>query len=238
MKRILLACLYAATAAPSQAAPPTDANEQVAHLLAGVIRDAIPRQYEKREDWGQTKNVTTGLDVQGKPFHWRFQRRKKPLRHGVWNQYKLTLADPDHPLVVRVDSLRPLEPGRLACTILVDGQLAGWAQTRSFNRGVHLGTLTAEGVSRVRLTIDCEVGVRMTLSPPALVVDPVVTGSRLELDEFRLHRLGELHGDPAKELGKGLGKLAEDRLEGPRLTAKLNRAIEKKRDRLTISAWE
>jgi hypothetical protein len=63
----------------------------------------------------------------------------------------------------------------------------------------------------------------------------VVTNARLTLREFRLDRVSDAHGPLVAELGDGVKNLIEDDLQGAKLTAKLNRAIDKKRDRLEFS---
>ena len=76
--------------------------------------------------------------------------------------------------------------------------------------------------------------------PPGGVVAPAVITRKIpsyELwDEDALQRLGELRGPVAKELSSGLRRIIEDELEPRKLTRKLNRAIDKKRDRLRLSS--
>lgn len=229
---ILLAALAASFA--SAASPPV-APERLGALLADVIRDSIPPQYEKKQNWDHTKRITSGLEVHGNLFEPRFERRHKEVRHGQWKHYRIDLVDPPRNLQVRVTNLQSLTAGRAAFTLELSTPINGWAQVRNFNRGVRLGTVTIEGTSNVRLQISGEVGVGLA-PPPAvgLAVDPVITGAHLELAEFDLNRFGELHGDASHELGRGLVKLAEHELDGATLTAKLNRAIAKKRDKLVV----
>tara|TARA_Y100000814_G_scaffold55408_1_gene34418 strand:- start:333 stop:542 length:210 start_codon:yes stop_codon:yes gene_type:complete len=49
-----------------------------------------------------------------------------------------------------------------------------------------------------------------------------------------LHRVSNAQGPIIWELGDGLQKLIEHELKGTKLVANLNRAIDKKRDHLTI----
>ena len=224
----LLACLLAAS--PARAVEPEPNLDLLASTLASLVREVIPREYEKGEDWGKTKRITTGIKVHS----WDFSRRKREVPHGHWKKYRLELVDPAERLVVNVRNLRPLEAGAgAAMTLEVATPLKGWAQTRNYNRGLHLLTLTAEADLEVAIAIDCEVRAKMT--PKGFALDPKVTQSHLELKKFDLHRLGELGHDLAEPLGKGIKKLVEDELDGPSLTAKLNRAIDKKRDRLVLS---
>lgn len=224
----LLLAMLAASGARAQQPEPN--LELLADTLATLVREVIPREYEKGEDWGKTKRITTGVKVHS----WDFSRRKKEVPHGHWKKYRLELVDPDERLSVAIRNLRPLEEGAgAAMTLDLATPMSGWAQTRNYNRGVHLLTLTAEADLEVAISIDCEVRAKMT--PQGFALDPKVTDSRLDLKKFDMHRLGELGHDLAEPLGKGIKKLVEEELDGPTLTAKLNRAIDKKRDRLVLS---
>ncbi|MEM9658462.1 MAG: hypothetical protein AAF961_08885, partial [Planctomycetota bacterium] len=59
--------------------------------------------------------------------------------------------------------------------------------------------------------------------------------SRVELREFKIRRVSNLHGPLVRELSGGVRRLLERELQGPRLTAKINRSIDKRRDRLAFS---
>ena len=69
---------------------------------------------------------------------------------------------------------------------------------------------------------------------PGLTILPVVRNARLALTDFHIRRISNAKGRVVEELGDQLREVIEERLDGPRLTAKLNRAIQKKRDRLTL----
>ena len=74
------------------------------------------------------------------------------------------------------------------------------------------------------------------MTEKGMAVDPHITHTKQDIREFQLTRFGEVEGKLAHELGRGMRHVVEDQLNGPRLTAKLNRAIDKKRDRLVLSA--
>ncbi len=233
---VLPLALLAGSASAREQAPvasaPVFSEEWLARALADIVRDAIPRTYEKRKDWGATKNITLG--VQAKPLlKLRVHRWKKVVSHGTWKRYRVEFVAPEEKLRVDVENLRSLEAGGAGLTLVVEAELKGWAQMRHYNRGVHLLTISSEGRSRLRLEIDCEVHLRLT--EKGVQIDPQVTDARLELRDFDLTRFGEVRGELAHGLGKGMKHLMEDHLESQKLTAKLNHAIDKKRDRLTLS---
>lgn len=242
----LIGCLAVATASvraderaplPVDLSTLTETDQRLANTMATIVREAIPREYARKKDWGHTKRITTGVTTDGPFYKLKLHRRKKQVPHGTWKQYRVRLIEPDDQLRVRVEDLRSLDGGGLGLRLVVEAQLDGWAQMRHYNRGVHLLTLTAEGTSWLRLAVDCEV--RMQMTAKGLAVDPTVTSAKLDLKDFELARLGEIEGKLAHELGDGMKHLMEDQLEGARLAAKLNRAIDKKRERLVlgVSSW-
>lgn len=219
--------------ADTPAAPPLP-PERLAAMLADLVRDAVPHEYEKLEDWNRTKRITTGLDFDGKLASFRFKRRKKPVDHGLWKHYRAWLIDPEESLDVQVQNLRSVAPGRAACTLVAEADVAGWARVRHYNRGVHLGTFTFRGDSVVRIAVDCEVGFTVVQGKylPALQLQPHISATRVAIKDFHLDRVSKVGGEVAEAIGRGMKEVVEEKLDGPKLTRKLNAAIEKKQDRL------
>jgi hypothetical protein len=62
----------------------------------------------------------------------------------------------------------------------------------------------------------------------------------MKLNYFRLNRLSQVGGPMAKRLGEGMEIFLREKVEdeGKELNVKLNRAIEKRRERLRISGSE
>jgi hypothetical protein len=210
-------------------------SEAVAKVVAGMIADAIPREYEKYKDWGNTKRITTGLEFKGHPWDPKIDRRKSD--DGVWKHYRVTLVEPEKNLAVRVENLRSLDVGQIGFTLNITAKVHGWAQARVFGDGVPLGTYTGEGDSMVNLTIDGEIALETTPSSflTGVAIHPHVTAARVTLDDFHLTKIGEIKGALAHDLGKGLERLIEDELEGPKLVDKLNHSIDKHREKLKIT---
>ena len=68
-----------------------------------------------------------------------------------------------------------------------------------------------------------------------MALAPKVIDAQLELEEFELTRISKAKGPLVHELGRGLRLVILEELESPKLVAKLNRAIEKKRHRLRFT---
>jgi hypothetical protein len=234
---LLMARLYAETVTPS---PPTTekplvdaARNALAWTFAQLIEDAIPAHYDKQKDWGRTKNITVGVRNEG----FKLKRLKKPVKHGVWKHYQVWQVDPDENLLARVENLRTLDGGRVGFTLILSAKLNLWARAKVYQYGVHMIALEVEGETGFDLALDCEVGARLKKDDQGtrVAVEPKVENARLTLRGFRLNRISDAKGFLVRELGEEVQNLVERELQGPKLTAKLNRAIDKKRDRLEYS---
>jgi hypothetical protein len=118
-------------AMPARAESPSGPSaEEISQIAARLIADAIPRQYERSDDWGRTKSITTGLRSSGNFFKFDIHRRKSEVKHGVWKKYRVVLIEPEKNLVVRIDNLREIGPGRTALTLSVAAKLHGWARAK------------------------------------------------------------------------------------------------------------
>ena len=239
---LLVVALAASTARGQSVAGPTidPARQSLAFELSRLIRSEIPLEYDKQKDWGATKEIAVGLRTEGKGFDTKLRRRKKAVEHGVWKHYKLRMIEPERHLAVTPTDLRPLEGGRVGFTLQFDAKLDVWARAKIYQYGVHLIALELEGDLHVRLAIDGEIGLRVQVvgGAPGVAVEPVVSAARLDVDDLHVRRVSDASGPIIRQLGDGVRKLVEEELSGPRLAEKLNRSIEKKRDRLVFGAGE
>ncbi|MEM8947498.1 MAG: hypothetical protein AAGD11_20155 [Planctomycetota bacterium] len=235
-KLCLIAMLTATRPTSTHATESVDQTSPRSSVLniavARIIKDAIPREYEKRKDWGNTKQVTVGLRTDGL----RINRRKKSVNHGVWKRYRVHLIDPDDQLAVQIENVGPSKDGSLAFTLRVQAHFDLWARAKVYQYGVHLIALEAVADATVDLQVDCEVGVRLQTQTgtPGVAIQPTVTNANLDIVDFQLRRVSNARGPIVRELGEELPRLLEDKLQGPKFVAKLNRAIKKKSDHLEI----
>ncbi len=128
-------------------------------------------------------------------------------------------------------------PGTHGFTLQVAARLHLFGQAKIYEHGVHLIALSTEAETDLNLTLDCEIGLRVSSAggTPLIEIDPVVRSSTLRLNNFRLRRIGEARGPVVRELSGEIEKFIEDELDSRKLTPKLNRAIDKKRERLVVS---
>ncbi len=208
------------------------AKHTLARTFANLLEQAVPLEYDKKKDWGKTKNITVGIHNKG----FKLSRRKKAVKHGVWKHYKVNLIDPDKNFDVHIENLAAVDGSRVQFTLVLNARINTWARAKVYQYGIHLIALEIEGDTNVELALDCEVGVRLHTESglPGLSIDPKVVAARLALTNFKLRRVSNAKGPLVRELSSGLRKAVEHELKGPKLVAKINRSIDKRRDRLEI----
>ena len=214
----------------------SDAKRTLANTFAELIEQAIPLEYDKKKDWGKTKNITVGIRNKGIKLY----RRKKAVKHGVWKHYRVKLVDPEKNLDVQIENFHPIGGRRIGFTLILAAKLDVWARAKIYQYGVHVIALDMAGDTAFQLAIDCEVGVRLHTKSgsPGLVIDPQVVDARLALSDFHLRRVSNARGPLVHELSNGLRRVVEHELRGPKLVTKINRSIDKRRDRLELDFGE
>jgi len=214
----------------------------LAHTFAELVKQAVPLEYDKKKDWGKTKNITVGLRHEGL----KLKRRKKAVNHGVWKHYKVNLVDPAENLTVRIENLNAVDGSRVSFTLILTARINTWARAKIYQYGIHIIALEVLGDTDIELALDCEVGVLLHTQEGSLglAVDPKVIDARLKMSNFRIDRVSHARGPLVHELSSGIRRVIEHELRGPKLVAKINRSIDKRRDRLELgvddlfdSAW-
>jgi hypothetical protein len=241
----VVGCTLGAMPAPHAAAagPPASAAVQPApglgDLITGIARDNLPHEFESKKNWGHTTTIWSGLSVWREGLRIKTRGQKREANHGTWELYKIRLVDPQQRFHVQVDKLRELPAGRVGFDAWIEAHLDAYGQWVQWERGVQLFSVSAEADAHVRLRATCDIGWKLAPGkiPPDVLLDPVVTDAQLELLDFRLRRISDLHGPVVKELGRALHEILDDKLDDQRakLVAQINRQIDKNRNALRLS---
>lgn len=254
----LLACVGAAnqstlgqqssTADPaplSAAAAPADiavSDGSLGALIAAIIRENLPDQYEARDHWGDTKEVWAGLDIRREGWEIKSKRRKKQVNHGTWKLYRVRVVEPDKYLHVEIRDVRARAGGRVEFNLLADANLDVFARLSQWELGVQLISLSVNAEARTQFHVRCNLGLKLdpTKLPPDVLLDPEVSQADLRLVDFRVLRISQIGGSVAHELGDQARSLLERELDkqNEKLPSKINRQIEKNRGKLRLSVQE
>ena len=213
-------------------------SESLQQYITHLVLEEVPPVYENHKKWGGTKRVMSGLDWEQDGLKIETRRRWKNVNHGAWSRYKLKLVDPEKTFEVRLENLRDLGDSTAGFDLVCVARLACWGRMSQWKRGVQLISLSADADAKVRLVagVELKMAVDPKTFPPDIVLDPKVTSADLQLQEFELQRLGLADGPVVEQVGElveeGLQNyLAESRVK---LAEKMNKQIDKKRDKLRI----
>jgi hypothetical protein len=224
---------------PKPAAAGVNPSPGLDDLITAIARDHLPHEYESKKNWGQTTAIWSGLSVWREGLRIKTRGQKREANHGTWERYRIRLVDPQQRFHVHVENLQERPGGRVAFDAWIEAQLDAQGQWVIWERGVQLLSTSADADAHVRLRVTCDLGLKLAPGkiPPDVLFDPVVRDASLELVDFRLRRLSDLHGPVVKELGRGLRRILEDQLDDqrPRMVQQINRQIDKNRNSLRLS---
>ena len=208
-------------------------------LATTIVRDQIPLEHVDSRKWGKTKKVFDGWHVKANGLRVYTKRKWKEVNHGSWKRYRITQIDPEENIVVRVDDIRELDEGRVAFRIEMTSRVNAYARLQNWKRGVRLASISVDANADILLTADCILGTKLdpTHLPPDVILQPEITDATLTLRRFEMNRISKVGGDVAEELGRGLRKVLEKKIEDkrPKIVKKINAKIAKSEDKLRFS---
>ncbi len=225
--------------APASPAAPTFVEQTLSTMIQSLLVDSIPREYDNHKDWGKTKPIVNGLKLERGPDGLQLMEHKKVVNNGLWKEYHVTLLDPQQELQVRLAGLRAGQPGHTLLQLVLVDKVRGQARLEDWKDGVKLFTLTSD--ADCKLEADLGFDVAWSWKPGSvlgdLVVEPKVTTLDLKLLEFQLNKVSKIEGWTARQLGDAIEGTVSHELhqQQPRLVAKINAAIDKKKDKLHFS---
>lgn len=215
-------------------------------LLRDLVYETVPREYEKRDGWGDQTEVVSGVRVRNKRGIPRVSKRTKRVNHGVWRRYRIALHRPEEKLQIAVRDMRAAEreavTGGLTFKVDLSARVRCTAETEFWSFGVKTGSATVQADATVHAVARFVVRERV-LNPDddgwlvdleyALEAENV----RIDLDDFDVRRVGKLDGDLADGLGNTTQALLAEVLEGQeeKVTRRIQRALDEAEARFKIS---
>ncbi len=233
---------WAQTERAANAAPAVETvidEAAASQWITDLVRTHLPHEYEDTRDWGSTKRVLDGWDIRREGLQLKTKRRWKQVPHGTWKKYRVQLLNPQEHFHLTVANLRRLENENVAFDLHADAWLGVSGRVTEYAYDVQLYSFSAEGVGQVRISLQCEVAMRLDPRklPPDLVLAPKVNAAEARLETFRLDRISKVDGSLAEEIGRSMRRVVQDKLadDNPKLADKLNRQIAKNQDKLRLS---
>lgn len=222
-------------AARTNAAQSSDLSDWLRWLLL----KNLPPTYEDNRKWGLQKSVYDGFRFRREGMKIETERKYKTVKHGTWSRYYLEFIEPQNRLKLEVQNFENINDERVRFRLMVEVPLHAFGRISQWQRDLQLISLSTNADATVRLEVDTEVGVRVNplVFPPEFQFEPVVKGARLELVQFEVHRISQIRGPLAEELGKGIRRMVDDRLADyeDKLVVKMNMELVKQKDKLRVS---
>lgn len=228
------------TAVDPQALLPDGASQSTSDFIAELLREHIPVEYVDDKEWNRTKEVYAGVKLSRDGWNLKTKRRWKEVNHGRWRLIHLRMINPDQRMKILLSDVYWQEDGRLHGKLQITTDISVMARQQLWNLGVRIYSAHVESRATLTLNVEATIGFGFdtTEVPPAVVVDPQVIAASLQMDAFEVDRIGHLGGDFAEELGDAAESLIRREIVKPqsrKLASKMNRQIDKRRDRLRLS---
>ena len=228
-----------ASPVPTPVRESVDAGETIDNFLTRLVLDSIPHTFTEDKNWGKQDERWDGIKWRRDGLRISTNRRKKVVNHGTWRKYSTELINPQNEFSVQVKNLRKLDNGKTAFDVHFTAHLKIDARESKWVKGVQLYSFSAEGHTKVRLKVSCELGVTMDITrfPPDLIFSPVATDADLIVDEFRIDRISKAGGEFSQQMTKVVRKELDKKIEEKeaKLVDKINKQLTKKKDKLKLS---
>lgn len=208
--------------------------------VSNLVRQELPHKYEKRKNWGHTTRSVSGVSIQLDDGRLKTHRKYRQANDGQWQMYSVKLVDPEENFAVRVANIRQVANGRVQMEITAVANLEVFGRQALWEHGVQLLSISGEADARVRLRATTDVATRLDVTrlPPDIFLSPEVTAAKLEILDFKLRRISDLSGPVVRSLSHSVREALEEKLakDNTKLVARLNKSIDKKEDKLKLSA--
>jgi hypothetical protein len=225
-----------------QVASPTQAElKELSQWARWLCLMNLPANVEDTRKWGKQRRVWDGLDVKLDGMRIDTKQRWKMANDGTWSRYLIEFVDPANELKVEVKKFDVESDGKKFTTsVWVVAPLKLFGRVNQFARDVQLVSVSAKADATVRMKVDCQVEIKLipVSFPPDVEFRPKVTDATIELLDFRVHEISQIHGQAAEWIGEGIREILDRKLTEYRekLVIKMNQTISKQQSKLRISA--
>jgi hypothetical protein len=222
--------------------PPEEAKAAIQWAVY-LVQANLPPTYEGKKNWGETKRVYAGVDIDNDGLKLKTHRKYKEVRHGKWLKYNIDMKDPNDPkyLKIEVVSAGLGHDGRLNISLRIDTKVDIEARQERWNYGLQLYSISTEATARLRMSMNASIGFAFdyTRIPPDVILDPLVETADIQLIDLEVDKISKLGSDIAEEIGDIAKRVIREEYlprQREKLSQKLNAQINRRRDRLRISA--
>lgn len=215
--------------------------KELSEWVRSITLMNLPPNFEDNRKWGRTKSVYDGFHLSLDGLRVDTKRKWKTVKHGTWSRYFIEFIDPAERLRIDVTKLEVKPNGRLFSTsLLITMPLKLFGRVSQFQRDIQWISVSTKAEAVVAMQIDCDVAIKLNplVFPPDVEFRPSVTQASVELQEFDVSEISQIHGEAAEWLGKGIQKVLQRKINdtNDKLVEKINASLAKQQDKLKLSA--
>ncbi len=215
-----------------------DLPEEGQQFIRSIALILLPQKFDDDDGWGDEKRIQSGLNVDIKRGKLHTSRQWNNVNHGTWLRGSGELVEPETLFTLKATQLPDPDEKSQRYEVRVSSRLFVRGQQQQWNYGVMLWSVSADATADISLqaTIDVRTDVVTTEKGSRLRFVPNVTQASANLDNFKLHRISHARGTSVKGIGELVEELIQLRIrkENKDLAARINKAIQKKPERLEI----
>lgn len=209
-------------------------------FVKGMALVLLPETYSDDDDWGGTKKVQSGLNVEFRGLKLDTSRRWKEVNHGTWRRIDATLVDPKQHFDLAISLLPQLERGVPRYRVRAKLRLRATGRQQHHSLGARLLSISADFVADIAFDVDLQFKTQVvkTDGDSKLRMIPFIERANARLESLSLRRISNTKGGAVREFGKTIESIARRaiRKKNEKLAAKINRKINKKPERFEIPA--
>jgi|688.fasta_scaffold462715_1 hypothetical protein len=216
-----------------------NATSDLEDWLRWLVLKNLPPSYEDNRRWGLEKNVYDGFRFRREGWRIETKRQYETVKHGTWSRYYLEFIEPAQRLQLRLQRFEIHSEEQFLMELRIEAPLRAFGRISQWHRDVQLLSLSANAELTARLDVAAMVAMRVNplVFPPEIQFEPQVQRADLQLVQFEVQRISQLHGPLAEELGRGVRRMVDDRLSAysDKLVLKMNEQLAKQHDKLRLS---
>lgn len=225
----------------SSNSPTRQELKELSEWVRSITLMNLPPNVEDNRKWGRTKSVYDGFHLSLDGLRIDTKRKWKTVKHGTWSRYFIEFIDPAERLKIDVTRLEVQPNGRLFSTsLMITTPLKLFGRVSQFQRDVQWISVSTKAEAVVAMQIDCDVAIKLNplVFPPDIEFRPTVTRAQVDLQEFDVSEISQIHGEAAEWLGKGIQKVLQRKLTdaNEKLVEKINTSLAKQQNKLKLSA--
>lgn len=220
----------------------SDERQELSTWVRWLVLKNLPPSYEDNRKWGKHKEVFDGIQLRREGWKVETKRKKKLVKQGTWSRYYVEFMDPAKTLDIVIERMEYPKNDLIRIQTRIIAPLKLFGRVSQWQRDVQLISISANAMATVEMHVQCDVQVIVNplKFPPDVEFRPVVTDASIQLREFDVERISQMHGPMADLLGKGIRETLDNKLEDYRdkLVLKMNQEIKKQQSKFVISVQD